>query len=931
MNPLFRFIFLLIFILPNSFSMAESEGLLNQLLAPGPLMKGHANLEGSDCLKCHDAGKGISESKCLECHKEIKPFIQQKNGFHGLAAKTQTCIQCHSDHKGRDLNSTVVDPKNFNHLLKTGYSLEGKHSELKCQECHTEKRISKQIRKNETRYLGKASTCVSCHKKDDVHFYKGTFAQKDCNACHTNTSWKENVKFKHNTDTKFKLLERHAELKCNDCHQPDKKKKIFQYQWPALVKNQCLACHQDFHKKNLSPKYSNGNCTSCHTQTKWTITKFNHEITGFKLNGKHATSTCVDCHKDQKSVAKLTPKSVSKLIPKTPTKNLNFTGLKQNCTSCHQDYHKFGNLKHSKLGQLSQCLKCHDESSWTKTHTFDHNKHTQYPLDGEHLKLNCIECHLPQTKMPAVKKSASISKLLPLTAPTYHWKNLDTKTCSACHSSPHINEFSPKLLAQKCSSCHTTENWFTQKTDSGFDHSKTRFALTGSHKATRCSDCHGVTGKQVFKFKSFENKFCIDCHNNIHTGQFKTAAPVTTNCTQCHTTEKFSDLKSFNHNLTGYKLEGKHTDVKCVDCHKPTTVNYKMNWPNFSAKQNDKLKEYAKPKSEFKFADLKQNQCLTCHKDQHAGQLGKNCTACHSVKDWKPAQFDHKTQSRFQLVGQHAELKCSECHKPTEQNIILKGKPVAIVKYKPMGTNCIDCHKDYHIGQLGTNCASCHSEKKWKPALFNHNKQSQFPLRAKHADVACVKCHTPTNQKIEFKGNILWVTQFKPVPTACIDCHKDPHKGSFGKQCAECHSERNWKSTKEFHKNFTLSGIHFSMECAECHKDGKKLAGLSQQCLSCHQKDDVHNGSLPNCKTCHSQQFWEMTSFKHSMTRFSLRGAHRVIECSACHQNGTYKGLSNTCVTCHLSEFQANPGPHGTGNTNCIQCHKNTFTFKDAN
>ncbi len=40
-----------------------AEGALNRLLAPGPLMKGHQELESSDCLKCHEVGKGDSGRK----------------------------------------------------------------------------------------------------------------------------------------------------------------------------------------------------------------------------------------------------------------------------------------------------------------------------------------------------------------------------------------------------------------------------------------------------------------------------------------------------------------------------------------------------------------------------------------------------------------------------------------------------------------------------------------------------------------------------------------------------------------------------------------------------------------------------------------------------------------------------------------------------
>lgn len=895
---------------------AQSEGILNKLLAPGPLIEGHKDLEGKDCLKCHDAGKGVPDNKCLECHKDIKKFVTAKKGFHGL--NTQSCMTCHADHKGRSFDSTVFDLKKFDHAKSTGYSLDGKHAEIKCLECHTEKRSDKVIRKNETRFMGQVSSCVSCHKKQDPHFFKGPFASKDCNACHNSQSWKQNVKFDHFKDTRFKLESRHAELKCTDCHGPDKKSKITKYQWPQLKQAQCLSCHQDFHKKNLSPKFSTGaSCTTCHSQQSWKISPFNHETTGYKLTGKHADIKCIECHKQPKLA----------MAKKNEIKLFNFTGLKQNCLSCHQDQHKnnlgpkftganacttchstqswkiekfnhdvtkyklagkhaelkciechkqpqlpasrqtevklfnfkgikspaqcmtchqdhhgFSNLRFSKLGLGRQCLNCHTEDSWKKTHDFSHNISTRFIIDGQHLDTKCNDCHVPQ---PRTNKKTN---LYPLSAATYHWKNLEQKTCENCHVSPHTNIFSKALLQKKCTACHTTQDWTMLKTGGGFDHSKTKFTLTGAHKTAKCTDCHGPSGRQVFKFKSAQDQYCIDCHKNIHIGQFSTKFSAN-KCSECHTTKNFTERLQFDHNATNYKLIGEHKKLQCAECHKPIEKT-NLDWPNFKSADHAAVKPVLK--SKFLFPELKQQKCLACH-------------------------------------------------------------------------------QDYHKGQLSQSCSECHSENGWKPISFVHNKQSRFILRYKHETVDCNKCHKTTKDVIKFKNQLRPVVQFKPLSNTCVECHKDQHNGSFGRQCQECHTEKNWKSTKDFHKNFTLSGVHYMLDCAECHKDGKKLAGLSQQCLSCHQKDDVHNGTQPNCSACHTQHFWEATHFRHSLTRFPLRGSHRTLDCNECHTNGIYKGLSTTCVSCHLSDFQANPVPHVSGNTSCTDCHKNTFTFESAN
>ncbi len=427
-------------------------------------------------------------------------------------------------------------------------------------------------------------------------------------------------------------------------------------------------------------------------------------------------------------------------------------------------------------------------------------------------------------------------------------------------------------------------------------------------------------------------KFCIDCHNNVHVGQFNVKMNVNS-CSECHATTSFKKDLTFDHNQTQYKLVGKHKDLSCVECHVATNESYKLIWPNFHLKSrlDSKTVEQTSPKSKFKFAQLKEQQCLTCHQDFHGGQLGKNCAQCHDELAWKPAKFDHNTQSKFALKGKHSELKCEECHKPTSSAIIFKNKRVVLTQFKPIKSNCVDCHQDYHMGQLSNNCTQCHVEQSWKKITFNHNLNSRFKLQNKHAEAKCADCHKPTSQKIEYKNEVRFVVKYKPISPQCYECHKDPHKGNFGRSCVDCHNDKNWKAVKDFHRNFTLTGVHYTLDCNECHKDGKKLGGMSQNCLTCHQKDDIHNGMLPNCTACHAQQFWDIGTFRHSMTRFPLRGAHRVIDCAECHRNGIYKGLSSTCVSCHLSDFQANPGPHGAASTNCIECHKNTFTFDDAN
>ncbi len=806
------------------FSLAawSEEGLLNKLLAPGPLIQGHEQLEKNDCLKCHDAGKGVPDTKCLNCHKPIQRFVDSKRGFHGLT--TQSCRDCHSEHKGRKYDSIAIDEKTFEHAKLTGYSLDGKHAEIKCIECHKIFQKEPSVRAGKTRYFGTQASCVSCHKKDDIHFFKGTYAQKDCVECHGLKSWKSDIKFDHKKDAGYEIKGKHLDLKCAECHQIKTKNKISSiYKWPNLKQAQCLTCHQDQHKNNLSKKYQNGNCLTCHSLQTWSIPKFDHKITNYPLRGKHFEIKCIECHKqNQKSVTL------------TKEKGFKFQGLRQQCLTCHQDYHRFNQLKTKHFGNPNACQACHTESDWKTTPKFDHNIHTRYPIDGEHSKLNCLECHTTQDKNKKIIASV------------YRWPKLTDKTCESCHKTPHTGQFSKALLQKACTECHVTTGWFNMKNGKGFDHAKTRFPLTGSHEKVRCATCHGPQGKQIFKFKTVESKFCIDCHKNIHTQQFSTK--INSNaCFDCHSTVNFKQLKTFDHSKTKYPLEGAHEKLKCSECHVPTQIRIALAPPNIKS----------------------------------------------SVPVTKPIELT-LAQFKFPHVSK---------------------------------SDCLSCHTDYHKKQLGPICLDCHNLDTWKKVKFDHNKQSNFMLRHKHVDVKCIECHKPIRGEfVKLKSETRQATKYKPIPDTCITCHKDVHRGEFGAKCQECHTEKGWKITKNFHKNFSLTGVHFSLECAECHSDNRKLSGLSQQCITCHAKDDVHSGTLPQCQECHRQQFWEVTGFKHSLTRFPLRGAHRTLDCMECHKTGTYKGLSSACFQCHTAPSVPDHNLFPNKNS-CNECHTNQFSW----
>src|ERR1019366_3855663 len=115
-------------------------------------------------------------------------------------------------------------------------------------------------------------------------------------------------------------------------------------------------------------------------------------------------------------------------------------------------------------------------------------------------------------------------------------------------------------------------------------------------------------------------------------------------------------------------------------------------------------------------------------------------------------------------------------------------------------------------GQASKDCEPCHDERSWKTApRFNH-QATGYPLLGKHRKVGCAKCHpslkdedTPADAFPKPVSN-----QFlKYAPVAhkeCLNCHEDPHKGSFGPRCQSCHGLDGWKvitnasKEREFHE-----------------------------------------------------------------------------------------------------------------------------------
>ncbi len=503
-------------------------------------------------------------------------------------------------------------------LVRAHEHLEGLSN---CTKCHTVgEKVSNQ-------------KCLDCHDEIDQLIKQGRGYHvsievygKECVSCHSDHHGRDfqiikldQENFNHEL-TGYSLKGAHADVECNDCHNSINisnpiSQKTTEGTFLGLGTD-CLSCHDDYHQNTLS-----GNCTSCHNLESFApAVHFDHQQTDFPLEAKHANADCVDCHE---------------MLEKDGRQFQQFAGTDfQNCTSCHEDVHE------NKFGQ--DCQQCHTVQSFREIIDIERLNHdnTNFPLQGLHETVGCKSCHRNSYIEP-----------------------LAHSQCSDCHSDQHRGQFKNENPGSDCSDCHTVHG-FSPSTYTIEKHNHTLFSLEEAHLATPCFACHQKNER--WEFRDIGVK-CIDCHENIHEGFISKQFMAENNCENCHSTSSWIDI-SFDHQQTGFVLEGKHAEITCRDCHFVQVGDGTFNQ---------------------RFNDL-QNQCIACHEEQHKGQFEKryknDCSQCHGFDTWNASRFNHDN-SRFKLEGKHLELDCIKCHP-------LVGKPTdRFIRYKLFKEiKCTNCH-----------------------------------------------------------------------------------------------------------------------------------------------------------------------------------------------------------------------------------------------
>ena len=535
-------------------------------------------------------------------------------------------------------------------------------------------------------------------------------------------------------------------------------------------------------------------------------------------------------------------------------------------------------------GFAVNCMDCHNTTGWKidiKTLSFDHGT-TKFPLVGQHQSVSCKLCHT----------SLEFSKA--------------GKECNSCHTDIHNQTVGPE-----CSRCHTPVSWVVNNITE--IHQRSRFPLVGAHVTADCYACHTNASSNLLLFGPLGIE-CIDCHQKDYaatTNPNHQAGGFSTNCTDCHNMTSISWTGAgINHNF--FPLTGGHDIKNCQDCHK--TPDYASTSP----------------------------LCISCHLTNYNNtnnpshtqlDFSTNCSDCHTTAPgWKPAEYrEHDAKSFPIYSGKHNKGKawdnCTQCH-PNSTNYIQ--------------FTCIDCH-DHNQSDMDNKhhetqgyaynspaCLECHPTGSAEGS-FNHST-SAFPLTGAHLTTDCIKCHA---------------SGYAGTSTICNSCHNTDFNKTTNPNhalinvpttCETCHTTQpGWKPAAfPLHSNYyVIAGAHIpiSSNCVSCH-NGNYNATPST-CVGCHLTNfnqttnpNHTTAQFPaNCEICHSQSAWTPSNFNHNNV-YPLTGAHAAIanNCNTCHK-GSYINTPNTCVGCHLTNYNATTNPnHITSNfpTNCEICHSNT-------
>lgn len=696
---------------------------------------------------------------------------------------------------------------------------------------------------------------------------------------------------------------------------------------------------------------------------------FDHNATGFPLNGRHQLLTCESCHL-----------------------NGVFKGLPKQCSGCHDG--SFARGKHpAHVQTVEQCDVCHTPRGFGLSAIMDHTTTTAL----------CITCHNGTQStgksvghIPSTNNCGACHVTVAWSpVSTVDHEELNDAQCRTCHNGRDARGKSPghiPVLEDRCDACHNTVSF---RPVVGVDHSIVvgSCGVSGCHTkpaihlatTNRCEACHLVAAWSPWLLGVVDNDAnreqthreilggtCNECHGGnpvpvasivgvAAVGQPADHIPTSASCDLCHTITAWTP-STFTHAVIDTS--------RCVTCHlnsspstiratsKPAThIDSTVECGSCHISTGPGLSAWFRPniRMDHSQTNLATQRCDSCHTPGRFTAKGLNhvpttedCGLCHSTAKWVPAAVDHTNivdncischngtdasgQAGKHLQGLTTSTVCQACHNKFPR---VWGDTLAFDHTQTPITTCQTCHNGTLArGKIQTHattsdlCASCHVNTQWKPVTQVDHAQATGP---------CLQCHNGAVANADGKP-----TTHPTTSDLCGSCHvaETPwtpvinldHAQATG-PCLQCHNGAVANADAKPAAHPTTTDL-----CGSCHVADTPWLPIAKvdhtqatgPCVQCHDgtvanaraKSLGHPSTTNVCEGCHNSTAWKPLLAKIDHTQ--VTGL-----CGECHNGviatGKNQGHIVTTIDCDLCHTTTAWKPAAIDHTpitaNCISCH----------
>jgi formate dehydrogenase gamma subunit len=369
----------------------------------------------TDCLACHAAGSGMTNSK----GKDITVHAESlKNSVH----KDLSCVDCHAGaakegHTAKTASASCLTchPDEGQTLAASAHAALGEAGTSEaCIACHTEHSVAKPV-------PGNIKLCATCHDQEvrdfagSVHGVAHDHGNDDapsCQDCHGPAH-----QVTPPTDANSRVNPRNLPATCGRCHSNPKLAQKYMFSVAKPVE----AYEHSVHARAIRDGKQAASCDDCHGVH--TIRPASDPRS--PINKLNVATTCAKCHGDiyKQYKESIHGRAVASGVREAPT-----------CTDCHGEHDILATTDPNSPVYVTNiatvtCSRCHADQRLMKQFnlpsdreaTYESSYHGLAARAGSQTVANCASCHGVHNILPSSDPRSTVNKA-----------NL-ARTCGKCH------------------------------------------------------------------------------------------------------------------------------------------------------------------------------------------------------------------------------------------------------------------------------------------------------------------------------------------------------------------------------------------------------------------------------------------------------------------------------------------------------------------